>query len=214
MKERPILFSGAMVRAILEGRKTVTRRMIKPSMRSADTQFELHQEQDGSWRPMHTFDESSMDHLGTEHPIACPYGQVGDRLWVRESFADLQGTGIEHRPDAAGPLQRYAFAADSPPGSAGDEARKDFGIKWKPSIHMPRAVCRILLEITGLRVERLQVITTEQLIAEGLQTRLREHDAECDLLHQWKELWASLNGEESWDANPWVWVVEFKRIEA
>ncbi len=214
MKERPILFSGAMVRDILEGRKTVTRRIIKPSMRSADTQFELHQQQDGSWRPMHTFDESSMDHLGTEHPIACPYGQIGDRLWVRESFADLQGTGIEHRPDPAGPLQRYAFAADSPPGSASDEARKDFGIKWKPSIHMPRAVCRILLEITGLRVERLQVITTEQLIAEGLQTRLREHDAECDLLHQWKELWASLNGEESWDANPWVWVVEFKRIEA
>lgn len=213
MKERPILFSGAMVRAVLKGRKTVTRRMIKPSMRSADTQFELHQEQDGSWRPMHTFDESSMDHLGTEHPIACPYGQVGDRLWVRESFADLQGTGIEHRPDPAGPLQRYAFAADSPPGSASDEARKDFGIKWKPSIHMPRAVCRILLEITGLRVERLQAITTEQLIAEGLQTRLREHDAECDLQHQWKELWASLNGEESWDANPWVWVVEFKRIE-
>lgn len=214
MKERPILFSGAMVRDILEGRKTVTRRIIKPSMRSADTQFELHQQQDGSWRPMHTFDESSMDHLGTEHPIACPYGQIGDRLWVRESFADLQGTGIEHRPDPAGPLQRYAFAADSPPGSASDEGRKDFGIKWKPSIHMPRAVCRILLEITGLRVERLQVITTEQLIAEGLQTRLREYDAECDLLHQWKELWASLNGEESWDANPWVWVVEFKRIEA
>ena len=63
-------------------------------------------------------------------------------------------------------------------------------------------------------VERLQAITTEQLIAEGLQTRLREHDAECDLQHKWKELWVSLNGQESWDANPWVWAVEFKRIEA
>ncbi len=208
MKERPILFSGAMVRAILEGRKTVTRRAMRIQPVLKGHFWEVY---GAGW-------SDGMDYVpcvyGHSLAVACPYGQVGERLWVRESFADLQGTGIEHRPDPAGPLQRYAFAADSPPGSASDEARKDFGIKWKPSIHMPRAVCRILLEITGLRVERLQVITTEQLIAEGLQTRLREHDAECDLQHQWKELWVSLNGQESWDANPWVWAVEFKRIEA
>ncbi len=86
IKEHPILFSAPMVRAILEGRKTVTRREIKPSMRTADSQFELHQQPDGSWRPMHTFDESCMDDQGTEHPIVCPYGKPGDRLWVRETW--------------------------------------------------------------------------------------------------------------------------------
>lgn len=223
MKERPILFSGPMVRAILAGRKTVTRRAIKPSMRSADTQFELHQQQDGSWRPMHTFDESSMDHQGTEHPITCPYGKVGDRLWVRESFADLRGTGIEHRPDPAGPLHRYAFAADSPPGSASDEARKDFGVKWKPSIHMPRAASRILLEITTLRVERLQDISGDQAEAEGVdyamcrqffETSPSRHECKEAVIHGFAGLWASINGAESWHANPWVWVVEFRRVTA
>ncbi len=211
MKERPILFSGAMVRDILAGRKTVTRRLVKPQFEVT----EAYLREKGAWLPELTLSQ----HVNNAWQAGfinddCPYGEVGDRLWVRESFSDLRGTGIEHRPDPAGPLHRYAFAADSPPGSASDEARKDFGVKWKPSIHMPRAACRILLEITGVRIKQIQDVTTEQLIAEGLQTRLREHDAECDLLHQWKELWASLNGDESWDANPWVWVVEFRRVAA
>lgn len=155
----------------------------------------------------------------------CPYGQPGDRLWVRESFADLRGTGIEHRPDPDGPLQRYAFAADSPPGSASDEARKDFGIKWKPSIHMPRSACRILLEITAVRVERLQNISEEQALAEGIDLeRLADSQERYDMVADhnmtgrptaggaFRDLWASINGIESWDANPWVWVVEFKRV--
>lgn len=233
MKERPILFSGAMVRAILAGRKTVTRRAIKPIMRSADTQFSLVQQQDGSWLPLHTFEESLIDDQGAEHPIACSYGQVGDRLWVRESFTDLEGTGIEHRPDPAGPLQRYAFAADSPPGSIGDYARKDYGINWKPSIHMPRAACRILLEITEVRIEQLQdgegeTAFESRYLAEGIN-RIHHGDGEyyyramnsdhepgnwCDPFDAWRELWTSINGQESWDANPWVWVIEFQRVTA
>lgn len=254
MKERPILFSGAMVRAILEGRKTVTRRAIKhqPDVPVTDAIPRRDYPHgpataDWYWRPQH-------GHLNgvpsTGWDFKCPYGQPCDRLWVRESFTDLRGTGIEHRPDPAGPLQRYAFAADSPPGSASDEARKDFGVKWKPSIHMPRAACRILLEITDVRVERLQDISEAQARAEGV--RPGEHcigpigtNAEaircqhCGNLRRdhigvalvcrgrsgdcWNGntakggfgmLWESINGIGSWAANPWVWVVEFRRVEA
>jgi hypothetical protein len=85
--------------------------------------------------------------------------------------------------------------------------------KTRVSIHMPRWASRITLEITGVRVERLLDITTEQIRAEGLRTHLREHDAVMHLRDQWKNLWASINGDDSLAANPWVWVVEFKRIE-
>lgn len=239
-KERPILFSGPMVRAILEGRKTVTRREIKPRMRSADTQFELHQQPDGSWRPMHTFDESCMDAQGTEHPIVCPYGQVGDRLWVRESWQDVHPVQVTDgrytqlgRAGIPGPPEvtsQTIYRADGPypvvyhthahpyrclqpdPKHLPTPAEGGF-TGWAPSIHMPRWASRILLEITDVRVERLQEITTEQIIAEGLVTSLREHDAVCDLREQWQQLWSGLNGTESWTSNPWVWVVEFKQVQ-
>nr|WP_319017540.1 hypothetical protein [Pseudomonas sp. EggHat1] len=217
MKERPILFSGPMVRAILEGRKTVTRRVIKPVPQMVTDRAAV------TWEG----DPAVLLRLLEQNGRKCPYGQPGDRLWVRESFTDLRGTGIEHRPDPAGPLQRYAFAADSPPGSYSDDARKDFGIKWKPSIHMPRAACRMLLEITAVRVERLQDINEEQAVAEGVDRpeNIRNVDvwdgAERELFNamnqprdRFKRLWADINGAESWDANPWVWVVEFKRVEA
>ncbi|WP_219268756.1 hypothetical protein [Pseudomonas sp. Xaverov 259] len=191
IKERPILFSAPMVRAILEGRKTVTRLPVKGAASKWLIDF----------TPEFVADRAN---------DLCPHGQPGDRLWVRETFIDLRGTGVEHRPDPGGPLQRYAYAADCRPGSHSDEARKDFGLKYKPSIHMPRAACRILLEITDVRVERLQDISTEQIIAEGLSTALREHDAEVDLRRQWRDLWESTGGD--WEANQWVWVVEFKRV--
>ncbi|WP_017477079.1 hypothetical protein [Pseudomonas sp. PAMC 26793] len=173
-KERPILFNGAMVRAILSGQKTVTRRPVKgnqiPSRSKSDS-------------PEHQWIAVVQDHPrwgfaafgATEQECAaelamyggCPYGRRGDRLWVRETFIDLRGTGVEHRPDPEGPLQRYAYAADCRPGSHSDEARKDFGLKYKPSIHMPRAASRILLEITAVLVERLQDISEDQAKAEG-----------------------------------------------
>lgn len=231
MKERPILFSGPMVRAILEGRKTVTRRPVKglqiPKEDPEQGETRLRWSAVGQRDPRYGFcvfgeteEECAME-LGEFG--ACPYGRPGDRLWVRESFTDLRGTGIEHRPDPAGPLQRYAFAADSPPGSYSDDARKDFGIKWKPSIHMPRAACRILLEITAVRVERLQDISGDQAEAEGvdaamcrqfLETSPSRFECKEAVIHGFAGLWASINGNESWHANPWVWVVEFKRVEA
>ncbi|PIF47823.1 hypothetical protein CLU80_0043 [Pseudomonas sp. 29] len=222
-KERPILFNGAMVRAILSGQKTVTRRPIKgnqiPSLSKSDY-------------PENKWIAVVQDHPrwgfaafgATEEECAaelamyggCPYGRQGDRLWVRETFIDLRGTSVEHRPDPDGPLQRYAYAADCPPGSHSDEARKDFGLKYKPSIHMPRAACRILLEITAVRVERLQDISRADIRAEGLQCppELASDDVSPNYRDwypaAWKELWNSTGGD--WDANPWVWVVEFKRV--
>ena len=150
-KERPILFSAPMVRAILEGRKTVTRRAVRAGLNPKDLEGTL------SASECRKLYRELPQHFGASY--FCPYGKPGDRLWVRETFIDLRGTGVEHRPDPDGPLQRYAYAADCRPGSHSDEARKDFGLKYKPSIHMPRAACRILLEITDVRVERLQDIT-------------------------------------------------------
>jgi hypothetical protein len=201
MKERPILFSAPMVRALLDGSKTQTRRAVKPRhlpfVENLTANF-----LDGKWgeRPM-------------------PYGKPGDQLWVRETFADLRGTGIEHRPDPSGPLKRYAFAADHPPGSNGDEARKEFGVKWKPSIHMPRAASRITLKVIGVRVERLQDISEADALAEGI-VRLKEGFGLPDGSHfhatnprqSYFGLWEAINGPGSVEANPWLWVVEFPKI--
>jgi hypothetical protein len=216
-KERPILFSGSMVSAILDGRKTVTRRPIKPSMRGFDVSFELHQQEDGSWRPMHTFDESCMDDQGTEHPVICPYGKPGDRLWVRETWycdhfevmrgpylkpADLDVT--EARSDGT-----LVYAADGLTPFEADQPA------WKPSIHMPRWASRILLEVTDVRVELLQDISEEQAEAEGVGFLRHAPDADETLTaaQLFECLWSSINGDESWIGNPWVWVVEFKRVQ-
>jgi hypothetical protein len=198
-KERPILFSGHMVRAIINGQKTVTRREIKPSMRSADSSFELHQQEDESWRPMHTFDESCMDAKGTEHPIVCQYGQPGDRLWVREAWAQIN---VAQAPGESWVVYREC------------DNRTDYGGPWKPSIHMRRRDSRILLEVTDVRVELLQDISEEQAEAEGVGFLRHAPDADETLTaaQLFECLWSSINGDESWSGNPWVWVVEFKRV--
>ncbi|MBV4478736.1 hypothetical protein [Pseudomonas khavaziana] len=221
VKEWPILFSAPMVRAILEGRKTVTRRAVKPQpeVRMVDM-----------IGPMLTFKNKRGGHWLYPNAKAqiiadCPYGKPGDRLWVRETFIDLRGTGVEHRPDPAGPLQRYAYAADCRPRSHSDEARKDFGLKYKPSIHMPRVACRILLEITDVRVERLQDISEDQAKAEGVRLMRDGSDTWVsregpgNLVTPWptakeafSDLWNSINGPHAWVANPWVWAVSFKRV--
>lgn len=231
LKERPILFSAPMVRAILEGRKTVTRRAVKGfQIPTEDTAIPIGDRQRwsaiGQRDPRYGFcvfgSTEAECAKELEQYAPCPYGKRGDRLWVRETFIDLRGTGVEHHPDPDGPLQRYAYAADCRPGSHSDEARKDFGLKYKPSIHMPRDACRILLEITDVRVERLQDITEEQAKTEGV--RLYTDHAElgdwwhvegietysADPRKSFELLWTSVGG--NWNANPWVWVVEFKRV--
>jgi hypothetical protein len=192
MKERPILFSGPMVRAILDGTKTQTRRIIK----SAKHPF-------GHWLIP---DEIVKEFLGRTCAIRCPYGIPGDRIWVRETWApERDGTGC---PDDTGILYR---ATD--PGWDNEET----GLRWRPSIHMPRAASRILLEITDVRVERLQNITPEDCRAEGhpaepwrSDNQEVHDDAACDWF---SDLWIEINGLDSWNSNPWVWVVSFKRLK-
>lgn len=214
MKERPILFSAPMVRAILEGRKTVTRRV-------CNGQRELSNEHD-----------FRLD--------CCPYGQPGARLWVRETHSIYPAHG-QHRADGLrwGPWAGLPTVV-SPDGTQIAYFREGFDRsdpgRWRPSIHMPRWASRITLEVTGVRVERLQDITPEQILAEGVQIPATpegqalidistKHGAAhflprldgastADLLRaHWAALWVQINGIDSWHANPWVWVVEFKRLE-
>ncbi|MFW1970442.1 hypothetical protein [Acinetobacter bereziniae] len=216
--ERPILFNTPMVQAILEGRKTQTRRLVKNRLTIEQAEFE-----NGN-RPNVTLSEPSLQHYIDND---CPYGQVGDLLWVRETFMDLSGTGVEHR-DSEGKLQRYAYATDCLSGSYSDELRKDFGLKWTPSIHMPRSASRILLEITEVRIERLNDISRADSVREGiktfmvdcsrdgLKTAFKDYSSVNNAISRnnpvdsFRTLWESINGADSWAVNPWVWVVEFK----
>lgn len=199
MKERPILFKGEMVRAILEGRKTQTRRAYKirkhPDLGCEMAASELVRE------PQHFIDRM------------CPYGQPGDRLWVRETWQgpllDSEEHEAQFREDGPEAFKKPGFCAYRATDTldAINEDGEDLG--WRPSIHMPRWASRISLEITCVRVERLKDISEADAKAEGAEP------AECCYAHYhgFSKLWQSINGPGSWDANPWVWVVEFKRVQ-
>ena len=221
MTDRPILFSAPMVQAILDGRKTQTRRAVKPQpageIRRGEPDFN-HWIDTKYWERQNQKENRGIGTRG----FACTYGQPGDRLWVRETWMDLQGTGIEI---VTGSRERYAYGADTPRGSYGDDQRKCYGLKWRPSIHMPRAASRITLEITSVRVERLQDISEADALAEGIDLdALAESQDRYDMVADQnmtgrptavgacRGLWLSINGLESWEANPWVWAVSFKPI--
>lgn len=180
MKERPILFSAPMVRAILDGRKNQTRRALNP-------------QPDGGIQFNPCTPHGVLN--GKGDTLICKFGKRGDRLWVRETWSQ--------HPQFAD----IAFRAD------GEEFEDSDGftwiLKWKPSIHMPRWASRIMLEITNVRVERLRDIGEDDAIAEGVSLS----NFPMIPIYEYKELWESLNGKGSWDLNPWVWVIEFKRIK-
>jgi len=219
MKERPILFTGPMVRAILDGSKTQTRRIVKPAPNMAPALSAIENVNGGF------FDADS-------RAFECPYGQPGDRLWVRESWGvvsndwDANGNLTDWTPDrpataitemrfGQGYYSGHAiYAADGSYEWAGDD---DGGGEprsaWHPSIHMPRAASRILLEIASVRVERLQDCSDDDARAEGCSGYETSPFADpVPPSGEYRELWESLNGTGSWDANPWVWVIEFKRV--
>lgn len=221
IKERPILFSAPMVRAILEGRKTVTRRPVKGLS--------------ASFAVTTAADESPLNSVcwNVGGPIIrCPYGKPGDRLWVRESgiYSKLlspedptQPGTFRHDVPRTPELGYWWIQSIRAPGASysvsGNPRRVDKarGQKAVPSIHMPRWASRILLEITDVRVERLQDISDDQALAEGITKHPGGGHHLEDGKHYWASpidsfagLWNSTGGD--WDANPWVWVVEFKRV--
>lgn len=211
MKERPILMSGPMVRALLDGRKTQTRRMVKPQPELSDRVGFVYKGM--AYGLGGSFDPKGLRNLNCRNP----YGQPGDRLWVRETWqvysiwnGSTNGNGIKFRADGVKneillPMPIY---------------QPDPEHKWRPSIFMPRWASRITLEIVSVRVERLQEISEADAKAEGVSWDQHwemfaveeqfgnSHDPRISYSY----LWEFINGEGSWDANPWVWVVEFKRI--
>lgn len=216
MTERPILFSGQMVRALLAGTKTQTRRVM--SMQPGEC-ASVHVER---------FNQTVVDRHGDEQPgpevfgawwddgergLRCPYGQPGDRLWVRESFSGPHHQE-RHPPRDWHSTDPIHYWADGNP-EYGDWT------KPRPGMFMPRWACRLVLEITEVRVQRLQSISEQDAQAEGIE---RVGDANwMDYLdhpfndftlprRSFQSLWASINGADSWAANPWVWAVSFKAV--
>lgn len=196
MKERPILFNGDMVRAILEGRKTQTRRVVKPQPVVSEAEAKVLSE---AW------DSGFIN-------IACPYGHPGDRLWVRETFAIVPRTAYACS-DGVQQVLRPDDNHDAAVFRAGWE--RSAPSRWRPSIHMPRWASRITLEIVSVRVERLNEISEQDAGDEGFDYLRGDGNSDIsgDVQRRWfRQLWESINGAGSWEANPWVWVVEFKRV--
>lgn len=210
MKERPILFSAAMVRAILSGAKTQTRRIVKHS----DPYEPMGENVQGEPWPM------VMDEYGDYYEKICPYGVHGDRLWVRETFVigyPIDGTGKHYSALAwtGADEQRDGkvfYAADR--FERPDEPR----MPWRPSIYMPRWASRITLEVIGVRVERLQAITEDDARAEGVDGTgpvgyIPAKTSMGYCRYDFASLWDGINADRApWASNPWVWVVSFRRV--
>lgn len=192
VQSRPILFSGPMVRAILDGRKTQTRRIVKPQPVNrvvdglAHVTIGMDPSEDGAlWY--------DADGINPGREMRCPHGRIGDRLWVRETFTVCADCNIFYKADGKpDPWE---------------------GVKWKPSIFMPRKASRLTLEITGVRIERLRDISEEDAVAEGVVFGTGKA-GECRTCAKgaFMDLWNSINGTDAWLKNPWVWVVAFKKV--
>lgn len=235
MKEKPILFSGPFVRAVLRDvdPKTQTRRLVVARGVDDIGKWNFLRMQDGypDGVPRAVFEDGD-EPIG----IRCPYGAPGDRLWVREAHAPMcrsRDTRVAYRADM---IVQNRTPRRPPPGWTTEDlcpwpvdntkGRGYAVTRWTPSIHMPRALSRVDLEVTRVRVQRLQDITEEDARAEGLCQRLtREgtfyHHEESTPSGRWwidpvdafRHLWDAINGERaSWQSNPWVWVVSFKRV--
>lgn len=207
MKSRPILFSAPMVRALLDGSKTQTRRVIKvQNTMGRDSILAPHKGK--KYAAVHLLPEHS-----AQATTCCPYGNPGDRLWVRETFQPTFAPDVE-RDDTdwetgKGYQLRYSATDERVDWMDGDD---NITRRCKPAIHMPRWASRITLEITGVRVERLQDISRGDAMNEGCPF---PNMAQGDDPRKWyADLWESINGPDSWDLNPWVWVVEFKVVTA
>ncbi|GAL60332.1 hypothetical protein EV102420_36_00070 [Pseudescherichia vulneris NBRC 102420] len=207
MTERGMIFNSEMVRAILDGRKTQTRRIIKPqrvgdawSVKETQSPMSARHTHDW-WLPTATRPYSALP--------SCPFGIVGDRIWVREAFR-VMGCATDVARLMYKASERNSFTESTrtvPVASCTTQPSQ----KWTPSIHMPRWASRITLEITDVRVERLNSISDTDANAEGVSA-----DQLSPARYVFGSLWQSIYGADnaqSWQANPWVWVIEFRRVD-
>lgn len=226
MKETPLLYTGPMMRAVLDDLKNQTRRIIKPQ-----PEYQGKESFGDSWawrKGKDGFSGVTREQLtgkaGLLYPGRCPYGVPGDRLWVKETFycdhCQYQGALAGLPPLTGDDLKRYMYyEADGPVRNQIPECE---GVpKLKPSIFMPRWASRLTLEIVRVRVERLREISADDAIAEGIteadyyvpnvtgMLKGRETETPVD---GYRRLWEAINGKKSWDKNPWVWVIEFKKV--
>ncbi len=205
MTERGMIFNGEMVRALLDGRKTQTRRPVK---------FPVHDKNLGC----ELAGNELAGELSAGNYLNSAFGKPGDRIWVRETWADAGASAPYLKLYRANyPEHVPSIYENVPPAEE---------IRWTPSIHMPRWASRILLEITDVRVERLNAISEEDAEAEGIDMEALYDSQDCydciadhnmtgrpTVTGAFKYLWESIYGEEGWKSNPWVWVIEFKRVE-
>lgn len=218
MKERGMIFNDPMVRAILDGSKTQTRRIMRVQPDSPN--FGLLRIVESTARSdvgkYHWSESNACGNHTRSKLFTCPFGAIGDRLWVREAWAEAGGNAPELQ------LYRASFPDHVP---SGYENLKDAEeIRWTPSIHMPRWASRITLEMTDVHVERLSEISEADAAAEGVPPAgdllpdypgayLTPKGDFATAKVAFQRLWESIYGEDSWQANPWVWVIEFRRIE-
>lgn len=215
VRERPILFNGEMVQAILEGRKTQTRRVVKPQPEQMRDDVAYGWE----WRKSQEtwFAGATEKQMRADYGLRkyCPYGKPGDELWVRETWCQ--------RPLTEAPMNEIWYKQENQrlfEISKENSGNWAYMYKWRPSIHMPRWASRIQLRITDVRVERVQSMAVGDLICEGFPVPEKPGASNIDELFEWDEafdwfqsLWDSINVKRGygWDTNPWVWVIEFER---
>ena len=202
MKQTGILFKAPMVRAILEGRKSQTRRIIDPQPNPKGSW--LTEGDKNATTAIVWCDVPDIDRLIGKAPkwnkVTCPYGKPGDQLWVRETWRCRGGREYEYQQNQAS----ICYRADAEP--------LEYVCKqWRPSIHMPRWASRITLEIVSVRVERLNAIDAYDAESEGCGCGV--NDETGGPVARYKNLWESINGPGSWNLNPWVWVIEFKEVK-
>lgn len=205
----PMLFSTEMVRAIISGNKTITRRAVKKSNTDCTSPLAELDFNDAVRDNIFNVKDQYLKVLrpidDTMHRVFCKY-YIGDIIWVRETWQNHGRPDISESP--------FIYRADKP-----DSIAKI--LPWKPSLFMPKEACRLFLQITSVKVERLQEITNEQALKEGVKV-IEKDEAYFDYLEQagsyatprgsFSSLWCKINGQASWDANPYVWVIGFKKI--
>ncbi|WP_065782082.1 hypothetical protein [Klebsiella pneumoniae] len=245
MKERGMIFNSEMVRAILDGRKTQTRRIMKvqPESNQLGLLLITDSTKHSDIGKYHWAESNATGNHVRSKLFSSPFGAVGERIWVRETWATLgneDGCYVDWednlcKGDERSAARIYRASCEQRPGDYGlwsipDDAywkphtkEHKFEGAWRPSIHMPRWASRILLEITDVRVERLNAISEEDARAEGIidggclncgePEPCGCANPEPEATDAFAYLWQSIYGQDNWNANPWVWVIEFKRVE-